>query len=295
MKIGIQTCPIVNNCGELQNNVLNALAQAAEAKGHSVNRFQHADCVGFDISIIWNGLYNWEVAYRKENPQQRFLFAELGWCPQKPCFQLDPLGVNAFASWAREQINTKLYVPIVTKLDKIDLLVVLQDDADTQIYTPWLSPMFRNMAEWLCWLAETLPEYRLRIRAHPNHPMSAQAQQIVQNTRNMKLDDSPNMAEAIDESIAMLSINSSSGIEGLQKGLPIIAFGRSVFSSVVNAGYYVFIQKEPREYTRNAISEIILGKSTLNRVAQTAAVSRIMSKQWWPDKTLAEKLEWWLR
>jgi len=292
VKIGIQKV-IVNGC--LQNAVLDALAEAATSLGHTVGRYHHEPEGDFDVAVIWNGLYNWAVEYRNSHLQQRMLFAELGWSPQAPCFQLDHLGVNGFASWANDTISPNYMISLPPADGDDELLVILQDDADTQIYNKWLSPMFRNMAEWLAWLAAVLPRFRLRVREHPKHSASVAARSVVDQAPNMFWDDSKDIDKAIDRTVGALSINSSCGVKVLKKMKPIMAFGRSVFSSVCGASYLVFPAEDPRIYTQSAAVEIIERRSNLSLTSQVAALGRIEGKQWWPDENLAEKLAWVLR
>ena len=291
MKLAVQT----TEGGVKQNVVLDGIAQAAEELGHGVVRWKSGE--GFrgpcsaDMVVMWNGQYNWSLLMRLDYPERRFLFAELGWMPQAPCWQLDAGGVNAMASWAKDAVAINATAPVPQP--EGDLLVVLQDDKDTQIRTAYLSPMFRDMAGFLRFLAEHA-DAPMRVRDHPAHPCGERARAVVEKCDRMRWDESPTLETSLDGAAAMLTINSSCGVAALSKGVPILSFGRSVWTSVEGAGYCVFGAEDPQEELKRAVAEIKGGTNSLNRVAQAAALGRIIGKQWWP-RHLPGRLEWALR
>ena len=291
MKLSIQTVPAG---GDLQNAVFDRLAVAAHQLGHDVARWTNKSRDGIsaaDVVIIWNGLYDWVMKLRDEYKGQRFLFAELGWMPQRPCWQMDPAGPNAMASWASDPL------PIISRSAARqpggDLLVVLQDDADTQIYLKYLSPMFRNMADVLRFLADNT-DAALRVRDHPAHPCSEEARSVVFGCNHMHWDESPSLEAALGGVAALLTINSSCGVWALARGVPVVSFGRSVWTSVDGACYRIFGELDPVAAFAKAVGEIEGGANSLNLVAQQAALGRIMGKQWQPEH-LPGRLAWALR
>jgi len=293
MKMVVQICPV--GAGDKQNAVLDQLAAAAQRLGHCVDRWNVKDLPHkipvADVVVFWNGMYNWASKIRKENEGQRFLFAELGWLPQEPCWQLDHAGPNAMSSWARDFLAVGADVP--APQPKGDFLVVLQDDADTQIYSSYLSPMFRRMVEFLAFLGNRI-DVSLRVRDHPAHPCSLEARAMVESCGVMRWDESSSLVAALGDAAALLTINSSCGVKALEMGIPLLSFGRSVWTSVAGASYCIFGEADPEMALKKAVEEIMRGRNSLNKVAQQAALGRIMSKQWWPEQ-LPERLAWALR
>lgn len=292
MKLAILKVP---DCGRKQNEVLDTLAAAGEKLGHEVSRFYRNGSVGNpDIVVLWNSQYDWVKAFRREYPGVRILFTELGWLPQTPCFQVDNLGVNAFASWAMDPVVVRSFNPLPVRESK-ELLVILQDDTDTQIRSKFLNPSFPSMADWLRFLLNTLPEARLRVRGHPDHPASDEVKVMMSRSGNFFWDDSANLDEAMGKSVAMLTINSSCAIAALGDHMPVITFGRSVYSSAYGACYVIHgTEAEMAEDLSVVVNEVLAGRCSLNAVAQEAAFGRVLAKQWWP-KDVEGRLAWWLR
>jgi len=292
MRLAIQTA---GQSGVRQNAVLDQIASAADRLGHRVTRWWAGK--GFrgpcsaDMVVMWNGQHNWALLMRRDYPERRFLFAELGWLPQTPCWQLDARGVNAQASWAEDRMP--ISGKVLAGQPGGDLLVVLQDDKDTQVYTKYLSPMFHNMAEFLRFLAENA-DASLRVRDHPAHPCNEEARSVVEGCDRLVWDNSPTLEDALKGAAALLTINSSCGVYALAAGVPVVSFGKSVWTSVDGASYCVFGADDTKVETRRVVAEIKSGQSSLNRVAQAAALGRIMGKQWWPEH-LPERLAWILR
>ena len=292
MRLAIQTA---GQSGVRQNAVLDQIASAADRLGHRVTRWWAGK--GFrgpcsaDMVVMWNGQHNWALLMRRDYPERRFLFAELGWLPQTPCWQLDARGVNAQASWAEDRMP--ISGKVLAGQPGGDLLVVLQDDKDTQVYTKYLSPMFHNMAEFLRFLAEHA-DAPIRVRDHPAHPCNEAARAEIEGCDRMKWDESPTLEDALGGAAAMLTINSSCGVSALARGVPVVSFGRSVWTSVNGACYSVFDAEDPAVELVRAVAEITGGANSLNRVAQAAALGRIIGKQWWPEQ-LPGRLAWALR
>ena len=204
---------------------------------------------------------------------------------------MDSSGVNAFASWAHDGMQTLVKEP--ARQPEGDLLVPLQHDRDTQIRMSYLSPMFYNMVGFLRFLADNV-DTPMRVRDHPSHPCCEEARAVVEGCGRMSWDTSPTLESALDGAAALLTINSSCGVLALTREVPIVSFGRSVWTSVQGASYPMFGVKEPREALRSVISEIKSGRNSLNRIAQAAALGRILGKQWWPEQ-LPDRLGWALK
>jgi len=84
-----------------QHIVLNSIANACDDLGHKITRGRRDPESDHDLYIWWNGLYSWCLDFEDKHPHHKFLYAELAWFPQEPCFQLNEGGVNAFANGQR--------------------------------------------------------------------------------------------------------------------------------------------------------------------------------------------------
>ena len=215
--------------------ILNLLAGAAVELGHQVCRWRHegqpwpdrgTPVCPCDAAVLWNGFHPVYSRPRKQLKQwgARTIFAELGWLPQDGTFQLDPAGVNAGASWVAERVGQR--TGELVQVASGDLLVCLQDDNDSQMcYSPWFAgaqPFLEHLAHHA-----QLP---MRIRAHPLFPARGGAKRIVAGYPRMTWDDSPTLDQSMGRARAMAVINSTCGLAALQAGLPLLCFGRAVYS-----------------------------------------------------------------
>src|SRR5262245_30211907 len=130
-----------------------------------------------DLAILWNGSH---PGYARalnifRHRGTKLLYVELGWHPQRGTIQIDPQGINARASWARQPLTLPGSTPVAIRQDG-DLLVVLQLDRDTQItqLSPWFADM-RSFVEFVC-RHSALP---VRVRAHPRELPDAEFQKRV--------------------------------------------------------------------------------------------------------------------
>ena len=283
MKVAIQYSSI--------NRRLDFVASAISWIGCKIERFPSYDIGDGDMVVMWGGLETNQKQHRMAHPGQRYLFVENGWLPQEPCWQMDPLGVNALASWAVTPVQIEGGEPLEVKQPAAPVLVILQDDDDSQIIEPALSPAFRSMAQWLRFLANEAPGPMV-IRKHPAAEVSAEVQGIVESCERMSWDESKGLDEALAKTAAMLTINSSCGVHALQVGMPLLTFGRSVWSSVTGASYNMLAgPRDLADGVGDALAEIRRGVSSLNAVAQLFALRRILSNQWWPDDQLPMRME----
>jgi len=276
-----------------QTAAMRSLIADFRAIGCHVDLFPTIPQKQYDICVFWNGLCNWQRRYVSDNPAQRFLFVEHGWFPQTPYIQIDPLGVNAYASWIQAPVSFREYEP--TYMQSSDFLVVLQDDNDTQIRIPYLNPLKLNMASWLKILATVSPSCNIRVRAHPKHKTSDDARRIVDETKNMYWDDSPDLKTALESVGALLTINSSCGVEALAMKKVIVTYGRSIWSSVQGASMNMVGSElsDQCDYVMGGLRDGILG---VNRYALQYAFERIMSKQMLPGSMQCkETLNWLIR
>lgn len=262
-------------------HIMNEIADECERLGHTVERcypFSHyrrpppEGLKKSDLIIVWNGIHPHYRQYQEciQEHGIKTLYAELGWFPQRKTFQIDPTGFNAAASWASEPLKSKGKERIAIPSEG-DLLVILQLDIDTQIR--YHSPYFENMTEFVKFLADISP-MKLRVRRHPRHAPSAGVRRIVNEHPNCYWDDSKLLPEALDKSCAVAMINSSSGIEALMRGAPILCFGNAVYR---HPGVVVCCDNRPKA-TRKAIESIHKAGIWKQRVNEFLA--RIMTKQW---------------
>jgi hypothetical protein len=226
-----------------------------------------------DLAILFNGAHH---AY--ENPlrqlrrwESKLLFVELGWFPQLGTFQLDHHGINAAASW----VNQPLVATRRTKLPARqagDLLVLLQDDSDTQItdHSPWFVDTY-TFVEHLSQYA-ALP---LRVRAHPRHPPSDKLVQLIAR-RGCRMDAYPCMSQALQECRAVACINSSAAVEAMSLNVPVLCYGRAIYR---HEGA-VYCLDDDGERTRRTTASLAAGKSELFIESIGEVLERITAHQW---------------
>ena len=276
---------------------LDALAECCTDLGHDVLRWRgplsgrvpHSRRLRkCDLAIIWNGIHHKYRPFVRRLRDQNIpmLFAELGWFPQKQTFQVDPQGVNAASSWCTDP----LAVPAMTaaddaKSDQVygngsgDLLVILQDDGDTNIeqFSPW----FQDMFSFVTFLAENsvLP---LRVRAHPSHePDQRLTEWLAANPQNIVgapviWDSAETLSQSLDDCSALACVNSSSGIEAMYRGVPVLCYGQAVYrhSGVVNC-----LTNDAQE-TQSATTQISSGRVSSSAGAIQLFLRRLEQKQW---------------
>ncbi|QDS91727.1 Capsule polysaccharide biosynthesis protein [Roseimaritima multifibrata] len=232
------------------------------------------DC---DAAVIWNGLkprYQSPVKTlkRKKIP---FLVMEVGWYPQAGTYQIDSDGINVGASWVQTLLRQKssMSSPVTLNQNGMDLLVIMQNDADSQI--THFSPYFDRMSEFLRFLigASYLP---LRIRFHPRHPPGIRLKKLIRrHCDKLTVDRSPSLSSALDQALAVASVNSSSGVEAMDRQLPVLCFGESIYG-VTGAVYR--LNRDP-EKTRHVTQELSQGRCDLDSALIQLVVSTIKSHQ----------------
>lgn len=181
-----------------------------------------------DVALIWNGMDK----YRRYRPiwkerGTKLLIAELGWCPQTDTFQLDKKGFNMESSWARDPILFEPKTPILVK-DLKEILVVLQLNIDTQIRL--YSPHFKSMAEFMRHLIQWVPEgIKIVARRHPRHKPTKELIGVVEASDRCCWDPSKSFGEALDRYPLVALINSSSGVEAIQRHKSLLCFGDALY------------------------------------------------------------------
>lgn len=261
---------------------LDLIAQTCRSLGHDVFRWRGPlsgrvpywrhlfDC---NLAILFNGAHGKYVPVldRLKSRGTKLLLVELGWYPQKGTVQVDPVGINARASWANEPLGVIGKTPLNVRRTG-DLLVLMQLDSDTQVTE--LSPWFANMREFVTHLCRhsTLP---VRVRAHPLAPPDEALVEEVKSLRG-SWDHSTSLADAMRSCKAVACVNSSSGIEALAQELPVLCYGHANYR---HAGA-VHCLMNGGEETRRATEQLAAGKCGLFRECSAAALQRILSHQW---------------
>lgn len=255
-----------------------ALAMACRASGHQVrfwlgglartvpNRWWIGSA---DLALVWNGKKpRYEPGVRTLRAAgAKIIYVEHGWHPQGPTVQMDPVGINAGASWAGARLTAPKRTPLAVR-ERGDLLLVLQHDRDVQIqqYSPWFADM-RALVEHVL-AHSSLP---VRVRAHPRHRPHAALRALVQASGHA-WDDSPSLAVALETCRAVACVNSSSAIEALDCGLPVLCFGEAVYRQ---RGAVHCLDNDPLAL-QAVTADLLRGQSALfvERVAETLAMIR---------------------
>ncbi len=226
-----------------------------------------------DLAVLFNGTH---VKYgpaldRVKQMGARLLFVELGWYPQKRTVQIDPVGINARASWAGEPLTVEARTPLRVR-SQGDLLVLMQLDGDTQITE--LSPWFRNMDQFVTHVCRhsALP---VRVRAHPLAPQAAELVRKVEQL-GATWDHSESLAEALAGCKAVACINSSCGIDALARRLPVLCYGLAIYRH--SGAVYCLTGCE--QETRLATEQLAVGNCPLFEERSDAAAMRALDHQW---------------
>jgi hypothetical protein len=230
-----------------------------------------------DAAVIWNGLkprYRYPVK-ALQGRQIPFLVMEVGWHPQHWTYQLDSHGINCGASWVKDLLSRDFprTSPIVIKQQASDLLVVMQNDGDSQI--SHYSPYFGRMSEFLGFLVEAshLP---LRVRFHPRHPPGFGLRRLIRKHQHrLAIDHSPSFSEALVHAKAVACVNSSAGVEAMRLRVPVLCFGDSIYR-VPGA---VYCLDNNHAETNRVTRELSEGHCDLDDGAIEAVASTIESHQ----------------
>lgn len=251
---------------------LDALAGALASLGYETIRWRNdTRPLEADLFVLWNGQHPAYRQMRAAIGRRPALFAELGWLPQDGCFQLDPRGINAEASWAQEP---PVYVP-ASHLGRRrgDLLVVLQDEDDMQIRLPSLSP-YQEMLPWLQKL-RVKSAVPLRVRFHPRARVNPNIVGWLSRHPAVRVDGHESFEAALDGAMAVATINSTCGLEAIQAGVPVLCYGQAVYRVP-----YVSYTVNGRLTTSAITGELKRGECSLCPEAMQQFIERIKSHQW---------------
>lgn len=262
--------------------MLDAMADECQRLGHHVLRWRGPlsgrmpygrwlpPC---DVAILFNGAHR---SYRPALARLRArgtatIFVELGWYPQAGHYQVDPLGVNAAASWTTEPLVSDGASPVVVRSDG-DILLLLQLNDDTQITerSPWFANM-ESLVEFVCRHSQ-LP---VRVRPHPLDRRNLSLRRLVENSGGT-WDTAETLAHSLAAAKAVACINSSAAVEAMAHGLPVLCYGEAVYRH--EGGVYCLDNCSRK--TDLVTADLKRGACSLHAEKITEIVDRIVQKQW---------------
>ncbi len=225
-----------------------------------------------DVAIVFNGTHQKYARYLRQLDRwgSTALFVELGWYPQRGTIQVDPRGINAAASWVNAPLVSVGSKRLRTR-SRGDLLLLLQDDRDTQIthHSPW----FANMFEFVSHVAQ---HSRLPVRVRP-HPRRETDPRVVRCVRQRGLTlDRARRWPALDACQAVCCINSSGAVEALARRIPVLCYGSAIYRH--ESAVYC-LNDDPHE-TRRITAALGDNACELFEERVVEVVERIIAKQW---------------
>lgn len=262
--------------------IMDEISRVCSGLGHKVHRWR-GPIAGAkhlsrrlprcDVAILFNGTHKKYDRYRQQLRRQgaTILFVELGWFPQKGTIQVDSQGINCAASWVSEPLRSAG----VTKLARNsngDLLLLLQDDRDTQIthHSPW----FANMFEFVSHVAQ-FSKLPVRVRPHPRRETDKRVIDLVKK-HGLELDRSQTLGDALDECRGVACINSSAAVEALARRLPVMCYGHAIYR---HEGAVYCLDDDARQ-TRRITAALQGNCCELYQERVDEVVARIVAKQW---------------
>ena len=228
------------------------------------------DC---DLAIVFNGAHPaYETSLdRLDRRGVRRLYVELGWFPQSATFQIDSQGINSAASWPSKPLTQTPQRRLELRSSG-DLLVLLQDDEDTQIRQR--SPWFSNMYEFLQHILHH-SDLPVRVRPHPRHPASADAASLIKYS-DCRIDQSASLSAALKNCRAVACINSSGAVEALAHHIPVLCYGKAIYRHVG----VVHCLKHDAQATRMVTKRLAAGNSELFCNLIDEFLGRVQIQQW---------------
>jgi len=211
--------------------LLDAIADAATKAGRDVVRWQDRNFaleVEFEAAFIWNGFDRMgkgprieAITARTQPGMVRFL--ENGWLDQTTSFQFDRKGINGFCSWLDDPLPKYIPQKMVAKPEGF-ILVALQSDQDSNLRLPELNPHKWSSAKLAKKIIE-VSDIPVKIRQHPRYPTAGL------KALDFKLfDHSETFQQALHGARAVVTINSTSGVEAMWAGVPVLAMGNNVYT-----------------------------------------------------------------
>lgn len=265
---------------------LDAIAESCRLAGYSVVRWHgpFSGRVRYSTSLVrCRAAVLWNATHPRYAQAVRLLrrwgvpivYVELGWFPQDGSFQLDWQGINANASWVHESLKESGGECLEVRPNG-DLLVLLQNDKDTQILVN--SPWFGNMRQFVEHMIgnSALP---LRFRPHPLHRVPDDTAAIIK-AAGLSLDCSTTLEAALTNCRAVATINSSAGVAALAHGVPVLCYGEAIYRKE----HAVYCMQADPGQTQRVTSSLAAGRCTLWTKSARELLERIRAQQW----TIAE-------
>lgn len=234
--------PILQKAGGLIRAYLREKAMDAKARARLIQA--HLEAYPEAIVLIHNGTNIPDSVLEYLTRDRRRLFVENGYF--KGSLQIDPIGVNAgnsvsrdpdsYAKLPRDAVDVELNTRRVKHRGSEEqvlpagyIFVPFQVESDMQItrYSNWVKSM-PALYDVLLDLVERHPTTNFVIKEHPNSrnvicdKVRAHPRIIFQNGRDT--------ADLIDGAAAVLTINSTVGIEALSRGRPVITLGDACYN-----------------------------------------------------------------
>ena len=201
------------------------------------------------VALVFNGYLapNAVLALAAEELSMKRLFLENGFYPGT--MQADPSGINALSTLPRDagfydrlseealgdgwpgdfeirksKLKDGNALAPVDGLPEAYIFVPFQVPSDMQILalSPWIESMVQLHDE-IAALADAFPERRFVIKEHPSFPLSIQG--VVRPHSHIRFANSANTRELIEGADAVITVNSTVGLEALTLGKKVITLG----------------------------------------------------------------------
>lgn len=199
-----------------------------------------------DTIIVYNGSNYPESVLADVSKNHRRIFVEGGFFPRT--LQLDPLGLNAANSVPRtpdfylettedfaaeglpEVVNNRpskgRFAPVDLEPGYVFVPFQVPSDMQVTLHSPWIRDM-EMFQDAICDLAEACPEETFVIKEHPSFKRSV----IGRRSHPRVIYANGNVtSELIAGSRAVITLNSTVGIEALLLGRPVITLGEACYN-----------------------------------------------------------------
>ncbi len=278
----VETEKPVADYGCWKNNIpyLDLVAKAIERLGHKVVRWERGPSLEPSNAthiFLWGSEHSRACMRRIRAAGMVCVHLDWGWLFDRfDNLQMDNQGNGGTASWVGEPLAYEskgpLPVPSVG-----DILVCLRYEGREPICTdPITTPFFPTNSAWLHHLRETCP-FPLRARCHYAYTAARRGALAKEFEGRVVWDTSPSFREAANTARAVAVIDSTTGAQALELGLPVFCFGRQVFR---HPGV-CYCLGDDTDKTRRAFTDLERGQVDIDVGAVKAMVEKIRVKQWY--------------
>lgn len=198
---------------------------------------------------------------------------------RKESLQLDPVGINGLASWARSseliaRLNSGVGPEYIRPGRGNHLLVVLRYE-DCHLRHSEIRSPFVNNADWLLHLAQysRLP---LVCRIHPRCKKQEQTRKFIEQN-GWRVSSAPTFEEAAMNSKAVAVIDSTAGYHALELGMPVLLYGELI--GRWSFAYETMMVGEMQN-TSKVTASLLEGTSSIRRGSVKLLLSLLRSHQW---------------